>query len=334
MLHGKRNIDILNELDGYVSGHIEAKKALISLVNRSRIRHYQKLVEGIHKEYLIQPHKLLLIGQSGTGKTHLVESLQSVLDFPLIRIDATKLNPTGASGGVKEESLRNMINKKAKECVELNPRKYFSVEGAIDQMVVFIDEIDKLGKPFESSGNWNTNVQSNFLTLFDNKSEFAGVSFIFAGAFTSITGEETHVKKSIGFTAGEIQADARKQIDELVVDSGLIPELVGRLTSIVELDKFSEDDFYDILVDRLIPKKLQTLAFFNTFDVLLTEEQLREMSNKAYHSGQGIRSLQRQLDKEYLDVEFENEYKSNRLLPLDDLYLIPELRDEEIDDDY
>lgn len=110
MIHGRSNLDILDELDGYVSGHYEAKKALISLVNRAKIRHHQKWIEGIHKDYLIQPHKLLLIGQSGTGKTHLVESLQDILDFPLIRIDATKMNPTGAGGGIKEEDLRRILS--------------------------------------------------------------------------------------------------------------------------------------------------------------------------------------------------------------------------------
>lgn len=185
-------------------------------------------------------------------------------------------------------------------------------EGTIDQMVVFIDEIDKLGRSFDSSGNWNNHVQSNFLTLFDNKTEFAGVSFIFAGAFSDITGEDQVKKKSIGFLKDDTAEARKEEIDALVVNSGLIPELVGRLTSIVELDKFSEDDYYDLLVDRLIPKKLLTLAFFNTFDVELSESRLRAMAKSAHASGQGIRSLQRQLDKEYLDVEFENEYKLHK----------------------
>lgn len=311
MLHNKRNSEILAELDGYVDGHTEAKKALISLVNCSKIRHHQKWIERIHKDYLIPAHKVLLIGQSGTGKTHLVESLQDLLEFPLIRLDATKLNPTGASGGVKEDDLRRQIKTKAKEWCEAKRGFYHSVDGTIDQMVVFIDEIDKIGKSFESSGNWNTHVQSNFLTMFDNKNEFAGVSFIFAGAFTDITKNET-AKVQIGFTCDRSIIKSRQEIDEQVVKAGLIPELVGRLTNIVELDKFSEQDFYKILTERLIPAKLQELAFFNVFDSELSEERLKEMAKSAYNSGQGIRSLQRQLNKIYSDAEFDNEYKSHR----------------------
>lgn len=311
MLHGRRNIDILSELDDYVDGHTQAKKSLISLINRSKIRHHQKWVEGIHKDFLLTPHKLLIIGQSGTGKTHMVESLQSILDFPLIRLDATKLNPTGASGGVKEESLRRMIYKKAEEWCEIKRGYYHSTEGTVDQMVVFVDEIDKLGQSFESSGNWNTHVQANFLTMFDNKEEFAGVSFIFAGAFTDITKNE-NVKSSIGFTKSA-HVDAHGEIDEQVVKAGLLPELVGRMTNIVQLDKFTTESYYKILTERLVPAKMVDLAFFNSFDHRLSEERLREMSEKAYQSGQGIRSLQRQLNSEYLDVEFNSEYKSHKV---------------------
>lgn len=315
MLHGKRNSEILQELGTNVEGHIEAKKALISLINRSKIRHHQKWIERIHKDFLITPQKVLLIGQSGTGKTHLVECLQDILDFPLIRIDATKLNPTGATGGIKEEDLQKTIRAKAKEWHEARRGYYHSVEGTIDQMVVFIDEIDKLGRSFESSGSWNTHVQSNFLTLFDNKTEFAGVSFIFAGAFTEIT-KVDNKEKSIGFTKSK-DTRSRGEIDELVVKAGLIPELVGRINSIVELDRFSEYDYYDILTQRLVPAKLLELAFFNIFDSGLDEDKLRGMAKKAYDSGQGIRSLQRQLNKEFLEAEFDNEYKSHKAQQLE-----------------
>lgn len=312
MLHERRNSEILAELDGHVVGHVEAKKALINLVNRSKIRHYQRWLEGISPEYLIQPHKLLLIGQSGTGKTHLVESLKQIIDFPLIRVDATKLNPTGASGGLKEEELRAMIVKNATAYLTKKNGLFNSLQGTIDQTVVFIDEIDKLGRSFESSGSWNTHVQSNFLTLFDNKAEFAGVSFIFAGAFNTITTPPT-LSKPIGFNhQGPTTEGSNKALEEQVVDAGLIPELVGRFTNIVKLDEFSEEDLYNILVNRLLPKKKIHLAFFNTFDADLEEDELRDIVRRAYVGKQGVRGLQRALDSKFVDVEFDNEYKLHK----------------------
>lgn len=297
-------------MEEYVAGHMEAKKALISLVNRSKRRHRQKFGEQqMHDDYLLAPSKVLLLGASGTGKTHLVESLQKIVSFPLIKIDATKLNPTGASGGIKEKDLQDMIMAEARLWVantKYSGAEYNSIEGTVDQMVVFIDEIDKLGRSFDSSGNWNSHTQSNFLTLFDNKEEFSGVSFIFAGAFTSITGEDAKKSLSIGFHKHTASTND-VNLDEQLVKAGLIPELVGRLTNIVALDKFTEEDFFQILKTRLHPKKEIDLASMGIFDLVLDEKRGREMAAHAFKSGQGIRALQRQLEKEYADLEFMHE---------------------------
>ncbi len=307
MLYSRSNSEILEELGGYVCGHVNAKKALINLLNRSLVRHHQKWILGFEKDYLIQTHKCLLIGQSGTGKTHLIESLQQIIDFPLVRVDATKLNTTGASGGIKSSDLEKMIVDKAMEYCD-KKRSYFpSVEGTIDKVVVFVDEIDKLGKSFDSSGNWNAHVQANFLTMFDNKESFAGVSFIFAGAFSDIT-KETEEKHSLGFTTQTANVDSNKEdIDARVVKCGLIPELVGRLTNIVELDKFTLKDYESILMNVLLPKKRIELAYFGLYNSDLTAEEAVEFSKKAKASGQGIRSLQRQLDTHFSNDEFDHE---------------------------
>ena len=313
MKNFKPNIEILQDLEEYVEGHIEAKKALISLVNRSKWRHHQKFGLGMFPEYLLAPSKILLLGASGTGKTHLVESLHKIISFPLVRVDATQFNPTGASGGVKMVDLQDMILDEAKLWV--NNQKYAgaefsSVEGTVDQTVVFVDEIDKLGRSYDSSGSWNKHVQSSFLTMFDNKAEFAGVSFIFAGAFSDITGEPAKKNNQIGFSKHE-ELEKEKDYDDLVVKAGLIPELVGRLTNICALDKFTEDDFYNVLVNRLVPKKQIDLAAMGIFDSELIEERARAIAKHACTSGQGIRALQRSLEKEYLDIEFN--YEDDRM---------------------
>lgn len=309
MLHYAKNAELLADLEEYVEGHTEAKKALITLVDRSKRRHHQKFILGMYPDFLLSPSKVLLIGASGTGKTHLVESLHKICHFPLVKVDATKLNPTGASGGIKERDLQDLIMDEAKRAV-LNKgysgAEYSSVEGAIDQTVVFIDEIDKLGRSFDSSGSWNAHVQSGFLTLFDNKAEFSGVSFIFAGAFTSLEDIQKTGKNGIGFNSIKeiVNSDC---LDEDIVKAGLIPELVGRITAIVELDKFDTDDYLHILKSRLLPKKEMDMASMGVFDITLTDSQLYKMALRAYKSKQGVRSLQRELDKVFLDYEFNYE---------------------------
>jgi ATP-dependent Clp protease ATP-binding subunit ClpX len=299
----KSTSEILEELDDYVFGHLEAKKAIITMLNRSGLRFIQKYYKGMAEEHLITPMKLLLIAASGTGKTHLVESLQKVAHFPLVRIDATQLLPSGAStGGINLSKLKSLLAEEASKYADLYPEYYLSPQGALDRSVVFVDEIDKLGMSFESSGNWNKHVQSNFLTLFDNKDEFSGVSFVFAGAFHDIT-KKKEKKHSIGFNkTTDSSEDA--PLDEQVLRSGLIPEIVGRFNYIVRLDVFSETELYKILTQILIPKKMKDLAAYHIFDAEVDELELADLVKEAAKSEQGVRYMQRWLDKKFLEDEF------------------------------
>lgn len=293
---------IMLALDEYVHGHVEAKRALITLLSRSKLRHHQKYIKEMHIDFLLTPMKVLLVGASGTGKTHLLESLRKIVHFPLVRVDATNLNPTGASGGIKSETLHKMINEEAIRCCTEMPNQYFSIDGAIDRMVVFVDEFDKLGRSFESSGNWNRHVQSNFLTTFDSKIEYAGVSFVFAGTFEEVT-KSKEKAKLLGFNPDK-QEEKKELLDTKILAGGLIPEIVGRLTSIVELDIFTKEQMYTILTTRLLPKKNIDMAAFYVFDIDVSEEDLLKISEDAVKSGQGVRYLQRALDRLYLEHEF------------------------------
>lgn len=295
------NKQIMENLNEYVFGHTEAKKALITMLSRARLRHYQKFNKEMDDEHLIAPMKVLLIAPSGTGKTHLVESLRKIVPFPLVRVDATQMNPAGSSGGVKVADLKKQILEEATRCCLDYPEFYYSIEGAVDRCVVFIDEVDKLGTSFESSGNWNSHVQSNFLTMFDHKHEYAGVSFVFAGAFSEIT--KIVNNKGLGFVQGK-HIDKTKAIDERLVGCGLIPELVGRINYIAELDLFTEDDMLKIMKTKLLPKKYRDLAAYGLFNVEMPDDKLLEIIKLGMRSGQGVRYLQRALDKHFLDLEY------------------------------
>ncbi len=319
MIYYQSNAELLEEYNQYVYGHIQAKKTLIALINRSKIRHNQKYNLGVRHEDLIEPSKCLLIGASGTGKTFLVETLQRLVDFPLLILDATQLSPAGSSDGVTLKKVRAAVSSTAEDWVKAGAEKGYtrSFDGAIDQMVVFIDEIDKLANAFESSGNWNKHVQSNFLTLFDHHGEAAGLSFIFAGAFVGLTDKQA--SKKIGFNHSHY-IDKSDILDERVVKYGIIPELVGRLTAIVELDVFKKGDYYRILIEDLIPSKQNDLLYFKNSCIELTQAQIDHIVDKAMHSGQGVRFLKRELDKICLDVEFnyENNYDNKRLSLIDE----------------
>lgn len=305
MLHTKSNKELYAELSKKVHGHDHAKKVLINLINRSKIRHDQRW-DPAYKGAIMEPSSCLLIGNSGTGKTYLVECLQEVCDFPLYRIDATQLNPAGATGGKNLKKIIDEIKDKANELYESNPGMYLHKNWILDQMVVFVDEVDKLATSFDSSGNWNKHVQSNFLTFFENKTELDGLTFIFAGAFTGMK-EELAEKKSIGFCNSVIELEEDEAVDEDIIKYGLITELVGRIGNIVKLDKLSKDHYYQILIDLVVPQKLVDLENYRLYNKQVPQDILDTIVNAAFDSAQGVRKLYKEVDKYFLDLEFDYE---------------------------
>lgn len=311
------NKDIFNELSKKVIGHDHAKKVLINIINRSKLRYYQRWGDPTgmpHEDEILQLSNCLLIGDSGTGKTYLVETLSKIMEFPYLKIDATELNPTGASEGIKKKDLIRKITRKAEEMMELNPRKYFSLDGTLDQTVVFIDEIDKLAGEF-STGKWNAHVQSNFLTLFENKDEgLEGVTFIFAGAFTGLDKyNEIQYRKRVGFHSDHSEEEktgkSSGELAQEITSFGLLPEIVGRLQHIVLLDQLTEDTYKTILLDTLMPKVINDLRIFGVKNFKLSQEKQDELINSAMDSGLGVRHLQTELSRLLVDIEFEHEMK-------------------------
>ena len=313
-MYERSNKELLEEYNTHVMGHIEAKKTLISAINRQRIRHKQKWIEGARKEELLKNSKILLVGDSGTGKSFLVETLAEMLDFPFITLDATHLGPAGGQG-ISPEDVHKQIRTDVKNWVEARGKKGYthSCEGALDQTVVFIDEIDKLAKCFDSTGNWNRHVQSNFLTMIDDKEVFGGVTWVLAGAFVGMQ-EDVNTKKSIGFHKHQPEVKS-VHLDDDIVKYGLLPELVGRLNKIVKLDKFTKIELKKIFLDMLLPQKQHELINFNASYLEITNEQIDDIVDRAMNSSQGVRFMQRQLDQMCLDIEFGyEEIDPNRLL--------------------
>lgn len=139
--------------------------------------------------------------------------------------------------------------------------------------------------------------------MFDNKTDYSGVSFVFAGAFGEIT-DKTNSVNSIGFHKMTNSLDDTCLDDELV-KNGLIPELVGRITHIVELDRFDKDMYLYILNDKLLPKKRMDLAAYGVFELDIPDKDLELIAERAAKSNQGVRYLQRALDTYFLSLEFE-----------------------------
>src|SRR5690242_3992699 len=89
----KDNNELLAKFDEYIRGHQEAKKVLINLFNRSQIRYQQRWVDGLPFDELIEPGRVLLIGESGSGKTESVNvAAMELFKVPILFFDATQLS--------------------------------------------------------------------------------------------------------------------------------------------------------------------------------------------------------------------------------------------------
>ncbi len=303
----KLNKDIYNEVSRLVKGHDNAKKILINQINRSYLRYTQKWKLELHQDDLIETQNVLLIGDSGTGKTHLVESLQKVMGFPLMIVNATSLNPTGSGKGLTPAAFKKAIEDRAKEILEEQHPKYFSIDGVLEQMIVFVDELDKLCTSFGSSENWNQQIQNNFLSIFENKAGLTGVSFIFAGAFVGME-KEVIKAKSIGFSKLEDSSFVDEtDYEEEVIKFGMIPELVGRITHTVRIDKLNEDDYRNILFNVLLPQKRRDMKCYQLDNLTLSKAKIDSLIETTLKSKQGVRKLKKELDKLVVDLEFNSD---------------------------
>ncbi len=300
--HAKSNQRIYNDVSRTVTGHDEAKKVLINLVNRSQLRYYQRY--GLANPIMdgVKLSNCLLIGESGTGKTFLIETLAEIMEFPFIKIDATELNPTGATGGLKKKDVIKKITEEAQWLVAQKPHLYFTVDETIEQMIVFVDEIDKLGQ--QLSSDWNAHVQSNFLTLFENKGELSGVTFVFAGAFSGMNKQEFESKK-IGFSNHKEEKKSDGDLAQAVIKFGMIPELVGRFNHIVQLDKLTKDDYKKILKNTIMPRMSSNLEYYGINEFILSDEQMNELVESAMKSGLGVRALETGVNKLMTQFEFD-----------------------------
>ncbi len=295
--------EMKENLDQYVVGQEEAKKILATEV----YSHFRNLNST---EVRVKKNNICLIGPSGSGKTYLVERLSKLLDVPLVIIDATMLSKTGYVG----ESVSSIFERlyyAAGENVEVAQRG-----------IVFIDEIDKLSSQFNSSNSnrgdvGTTGVQQELLKVLEGAEvEFPitrnrmqtslsmntkDILFIVGGAFVGLDEQKQKKAKGlqkIGFNSvNESSKISPKTTHEDLIEYKMMPELVGRLSVLVDLYPLTEDEIIQVLTetkDSVIDSFKQRFA---TEGVSLTFEleTLKALAKKVHQSKIGIRGLDGEL---------------------------------------
>ncbi|MCG5547348.1 ATP-dependent Clp protease ATP-binding subunit ClpX [Halorhodospira halochloris] len=300
-------------LDDYVVGQERAKKVLAVAV----YNHYKRLVWAARGEDVeIGKSNILLIGSSGTGKSYLASCLARSVDVPFAAIDATTLTASGYAG----ESVDSIALRLLENCGH-DPEK-------ASRGIVYIDEIDKLSLRDSTSSRQDVSgegAQQALLKLIEGRTvrvEVPGrnrrellvntrdVLFICGGAFEGLNDASRSAAGylGVGFTAclddlGE--GESTPTANDLQA-FGLVPELVGRLPVVEQLNSLDVDDLTRILIEprNALVEQYRAMLLRDGCELAFTDEALQAVARRAYQRGTGARGLRAVLEDILLEPMF------------------------------
>ena len=278
-------------------------------------------------EVELQKSNVLLIGPTGSGKTLMAQTLAKILDVPFTIVDATTLTEAGYVG----EDVENII-------LKLLQAADYDVEKA-ERGIIYIDEIDKISRKTENpsitrdvSGE---GVQQALLKIIEGTTasvppqggrkhphqEFLQVNtsnilFVCGGAFVGLDSiiRSRVGKKTLGFSQepisnGKMETEAilEKVQPEDLLKYGLIPEFVGRFSTVATLNELDTTALMKVLSEpkNALTKQFQKLFEFENVKLKFTENAIRAIAEKAIAHKTGARGLRSVLEEHMLDIMFD-----------------------------
>lgn len=296
-LEGLKPSEMLKLISETVIDQDEAiKKLSLSIYN-----HYKRMQINQEKNTNLVKNNILMIGETGSGKTLLIKKLQELYNIPVFITSATEYTAEGYVGKSVNEIIENLYNET-------------DSIGLTESSIVFIDEIDKIANKRSNGIDVNgEEVQNALLKLIEGseaiiKIEDLGIKekiiidtsnilFICAGAFSGIdkiVEKRTKPKNSIGFISDNKNKDNETNIKiEDISNYGFKKEFLGRFNTVIQLNKLNEKSLVDILLNSSdsILKDFKLRFNYENCDFKISRYALIEIAKIAIKNGTGARGL-------------------------------------------
>lgn len=299
---------IKEHLDQYVIGQDEAKKSLAIAV----YNHYKRIHNRDSSDEIeIEKSNILLVGETGTGKTLLAKSLAKLLNVPFTIADATVLTEAGYVGEDVESILSRLLQ-------VANYKPELAEKG-----IIYIDEIDKISRksdnPSITRDVSGEGVQQGLLKILEGtianvapeggrkhpdqkyvKIDTSNILFICGGAFDGIDkmiGRRIR-NQSLGFKSREVkEINPHRLLSQINASDlktyGLIPEIIGRIPVITALEPLGKTELRRILLEpkNALVKQYQKLFFLEGVALTIDDEALDFIVELALQNKLGARGL-------------------------------------------
>lgn len=316
--------EIKARLDDYIIGQDEAKKVISVAV----YNHYKRIMQAAEDEdsdVEIEKSNILMIGQTGTGKTLIARTIAKLLDVPFCIADATVFTEAGYVGEDVESILTRLL-----QAADYDVPK-------AERGIVFIDEIDKIARkgadnPSITRDVSGEGVQQSLLKLLEGsivnvppqggrkhpEQEFIHVNtqnilFIASGAFNNLERivSERMNTNAIGYNKKNRALDKSNMLQYVSMQDikqfGLIPELCGRFPVLTSLNPLDADALKQILTQpkNALVKQYIKLFKMDKINLSFSEGALDYIVNKAVELKLGARGLRSIIEKIMTDAMYD-----------------------------
>ncbi len=325
-------------LDQYVIGQDQTKKVMSVAV----YNHYKRLMQLQHAEDVeIEKSNIIMVGQTGTGKTLVAKTIARMLDVPLAIVDATVLTEAGYVGEDVESILTRLL-----QAADYDVPK-------AERGIVFIDEIDKIARksdnPSITRDVSGEGVQQALLKLLEGTvvnvppkggrkhpdQKFVEVNtkdilFIAGGAFDGIEKiiSKRLNRQAVGYSTSKnvdnIDKDNLLQyiIPKDIKDFGLIPEIIGRLPVLTHMDPLDRETLRAILTEpkNALIKQYEKLFDMDDVKFTISNDALDFIVDKALEYKLGARGLRSLCEAILTDSMYELPSSEEKVLHIDKEY--------------